>query len=551
MVRNRMNDYDAIVIGAGAAGGIVACVLAEAGKSVLLLERGRPYDYADIPRDHLRNHRLSLYGQGMGPDLQGHPRVFAEPDGAARTVESPHLAGYNNNAMGVGGGTRVYGAQAWRFLAQDFRMASTYGVPEGSSLADWPVDHEEMEPFYDRAEWEIGCSGDGGANRFQTPRKRDYPMPPVPLNPGGAALKRGADSLGWNTFPLPLLINTTEFNGRPACIRCNMCVGFACPSDSKNGTQNTVIPRALATGGCTLQTRALAERIETDAHGNATGVTYLVEENGSIHRHAAQAKTIIVSAGAIESPRLLLNSASAMHPRGLGNAHDQVGRNLQGHLYPTAHGFMPDPVNDNLGPGASIATCQHSHGNPGVIGGGMLANDFIETPLFFWRSARAPNVPRWGLENKRWMRENYRRWIEVKGPIQEIPNPESRVTVDPSVRDKFGLPVARLSGVVHPESIRTALALREKAIQWLQASGAENIWSPDIAPRLSAGQHQAGTCRMGDDPRTSVTDRWGRVHGHDNLYVIDGSLHVTNGGFNPVLTIMALAFRCGEYITSL
>ena len=546
-----MSEYDAIVIGAGAAGGIVACVLAEAGRRVLLLERGRPYDYADIPRDHLRNHRLPLYGQGMGPDRQGNPRVIVEPDGTVRTLDSPHLGGYHNNAVGVGGGTRVYGAQAWRFLETDFRMASTYGVPQGSSLADWPIGYADLEPFYERAEWEIGCSGDGAANAFQGPRRRGYPMPPVVMNPGGAALKAGADRLGWNTFPVPLLINTAEYNGRPACARCNLCVGFACPSESKNGTHNTVIPRAVATENCTLVTRAMAERIDTDPRGNVTGVTYLTEEDGSIRRHTVRAKTVVASAGAIESARLLLNSASPIHPNGLGNANDLVGRNLQGHYYPTAHGFMPEPVNDNLGPGVSIATCQHSHGNPGVIGGAMLANDFIETPIFFWRSALPPGAPKWGQANKRWMRENYRRWVEVKGPVQEIPNPESRVTVDPSVRDRFGLPVARLSGTAHPETLRTAEYIREKAVEWLSAAGAENIWSREMTLRLSADQHQAGTCRMGRDPQTSVVDPWGRVHGHDNLFVVDGSIHVTNGGFNPVLTIMALAFRSGEHIARL
>ncbi len=543
-----MSDYDAIVIGAGAAGGIVACVLAESGKRVLLLERGSAYGYANIPRDHLRNHRLALYGQGMGPGASGHPRVVVDSDGNPQTVLAPHQAGYNNNAMGVGGGTVVYGAQAWRFLEHDFRMASQYGVPDGSSLADWPLNYAELEPYYDQAEWEIGVSGDGDANRFQSPRVRGYPMPPVPDNPSRNALRRGADRLGWNTFLLPLLINTTPYNDRPACVRCNLCVGFACPSDSKNGTQNTVIPRALATDSCILITGAQVERIDTDALGNVTGVSYITERQGTIRRETARAKTVIVSAGAIESARLLLNSASPLHPRGLGNARDLVGRNLQGHYYPTAHGFMPEPMNDNLGPGASIATCQFNHGNPGVIGGGMLANDFIETPIFFRRSALPPDAPKWGLANKRWMRDNYRRWIEVKGPVQEIPNPESRVTVDPSVRDKFGLPVARLSGTAHPETLRTTEFMREKAISWLEASGAEQIWSPPITLRLSAGQHQAGTCRMGDDPARSVVDRWGRVHQHHNLFVLDGSIHVTNGGFNPVLTIMALAFRSGEYI---
>jgi choline dehydrogenase-like flavoprotein len=544
-----MPEYDAIVVGAGAGGGVVACVLAEAGRRVLLLERGRSLSYAEVPRDHLRNHRLSVHGHNTGPELDGNPRVFVEPNGDARTVP-PHHGAWSNNAMCVGGGTRVWGAQAWRFLPQDFRMASEYGVPEGSSLADWPLTYEELAPHYDRVEWEIGVSGDGAAAGLRWRRARDYPMPPVPDNPQRLLLRAGATRLGLNTLPVPLAINTVPRAGREACVRCNMCPGFACPSDAKNGTHNTVIPRALATGGCDLVTGAVVERVVTNDQGRVTGVAYLRKGSGGIERTTATARAVVVSCGAIETARLLLNSASQMHPRGLGNHSDHVGRNLQGHYYPTAHGFMPDPVNDNLGPGVSIATCDFNHGNPGVIGGGMLANDFIETPLFFWKQARPPWVPAWGEENKRWMREKYRRWVEVKGPVHEIPSPEARVTVDPSVRDRWGLPVARLSGTTHPETVRTAEFMRERAVEWLRASGAEEVWAPPITLRLSAGQHQAGTCRMGDDPRTSVTDRWGRVHGHDNLFVADGSLHVTNGGFNPALTIMALAYRTAERMRS-
>ncbi len=151
-------DFDAIVVGAGAAGGIVACLLAEAGKHVLLLERGRNLTYEQVGRDHLRNHRLSAYGHNTGPDLNGNPRVAVDPGGAAHLLR-PHEGGYHNNAMVVGGGTRVYGGMAWRYMPQDFQMASTYGVPPGSSLADWPISYDDLEPYYERAEWEIGVAG--------------------------------------------------------------------------------------------------------------------------------------------------------------------------------------------------------------------------------------------------------------------------------------------------------------------------------------------------------------------------------------------------------
>jgi choline dehydrogenase-like flavoprotein len=146
------------------------------------------------------------------------------------------------------------------------------------------------------------------------------------------------------------------------------------------------------------------------------------------------------------------------------------------------------------------------------------------------------------------MREAYRYVTDVKGPVQEIPHPDGRVTLDPGVRDRWGLPVACLSGTTHPETIRTATFLQARAREWLLASGAIQTWGDPPRLALHGGQHQAGTCRMGDDPRTSVVDRHCRVHGHDNLFVADGSPHVTNGGFNPVLTILALAYRTAEGI---
>lgn len=542
-----MNKYDAIIIGTGAAGGIVACVLAEAGKHVLLLERGPFLSFADVGRDHLRNQRLAIYGHNAGPELAGNPRVFVDPFGHSRIVK-PYELDYHNNAACVGGGTRVYGAQAWRFHPDDFRMASKYGVPDGSSLADWPISYETLEPFYERAEWELGAAGDGESIQHQIPRKRNYPLRPVGPSPQTVALQNAARQLGWATTPVPLLINTEPFGGRAACISCKYCVGFACPTDAKSGTQNTVIPRALATGNCELKTGTIAQAVETDERGNVTGVSYLENTSGETRRQTARAKTVIVSAGAIESARLLLNSHSPLHPAGLGNEYDQVGRNLQGHLYPRAYGIFPTKVFDGVGPGVTIATTQFNHDNPGIVGGGMLADDFIKPPIDFWYDSLPPDLPRWGIHNKRFMRENYTRVMHVRGPVQDISNPEGRVTVDATVRDKWGIPVARLSGTTHPTTVEAAEFMRERGEEWLRASGCEKVWSTQPGLILSGRQHQAGTCRMGNDPQSSVTDQWGRVHNHDNLFVVDGSLHVTNGGFNPVLTIMALAFRSAEFI---
>lgn len=526
-----MQTYDVIIIGAGAGGGVAAALLAEAGKSVLLLERGKAQTFEETGRDHLKNQRVSTYGHNAGPDAR-HPRVVVDADGGERTIR-PWSAGYQANAAVVGGGTRVYGGQAWRFHPLDFKMASTYGVPDGSSLADWPFDFGELAPFYEKVEHELGVAGDAARMTHLPPFARDYPMPPNKVSKKGELLRAAAESLGWNAFPVPLAVNSVPFQNRAACTNCQHCVGFACPVDAKNGTQNTFIPRAIATGKCELRTEVMVAKIETTADGRrATGVTYHSADKRRVTVHA---DVVVVAAGAVETARLLLLS-------GIGN--DHVGRHLQGHVYVGAHGLMAEEVWDGVGPGATTATARWSHGNDGIVGGGMLADDFVALPVAFWRSAYPADRPRWGAEAKDWMRMAYRRTIEVKGPIQDTPSPDARVTLDPKVKDRWGVPVARLSGTTHPESIRTAQFMHGKAVEWLKAAGAIEIWGDaPSTPFLSGGQHQAGTARMGDDPAQSVVDRDGRVHGAENIYVADTSVHVTNGGFNPFLTAMATAYR--------
>jgi choline dehydrogenase-like flavoprotein len=544
-----MPEYDVVIVGAGAGGGVAACVLAEAGKSVLLIERGLKRTYADSGhRDHLRNHRLSAYGNNTGPGPDGSPRVFVDADGHEHVV-APHQFEYHNNASCVGSGTLVYGGLAWRYHPEDFRMATRYGVPSGSSLADWPIDIDDLAAAYERAEWEIGVAGEASASYGLSQAARGYPLPPVPRYAAGHHLRRGAEALGLETFVPPLLVNTAPRNGRDACIECGSCVGFPCPTDARNGTHNTVIPRALATGRCTLWTDHAVEAVETGDDGRVIGVRVRADDGDRGHvRQVVRSRAVVLSCGAIESARLLLASASGAEPDGLGNRNDLVGRNLQGHPYPTAFGLFENPVHDSRGPGVTIATAAFAHGNDGIVGGAMLADDFIMTPANFYATALPPGTRRWGQETKDFMRHAFRRVLQVKGPVHEIPDPSCRVTLHPTVLDEGGMAVARLSGRVHPETMRTAQFIGGRALEWVEAAGALRSWLAMPQRRLSGYQHQAGTCRMGHDPAHSVTDAFGRVWGHDNLFVCDASLHPTNGGFNPVLTVMALAFRNADHI---
>jgi choline dehydrogenase-like flavoprotein len=279
-------------------------------------------------------------------------------------------------------------------------------------------------------------------------------------------------------------------------------------------------------------------------HGRATGVAYF-DENDRLREQPAD--LVVVSGGATESARLLLLSRGRLFPGGIGNRYDWVGRNLQGHTYTGAVGFFEQETYDDVGPGACIAICDYNHGNPGLAGGGMLANDFIRLPYQFVRE-NPPGTPRWGRAHKDFMRRYYRRSILVFGPTQEIPVWDARVQLDPEVKDHWGIPVLRLSGGKHAQSIEIGNHQARKAAEWLREAGASRVVERKAGPGLSGHQHQAGTCRMGNDPRTSVVDRDCRVHDMANVFVVDASVHVTNGGFNPVLTIMANAFRASEAI---
>jgi choline dehydrogenase-like flavoprotein len=536
-----LKRVNAVVVGAGAGGGIVAKELAEAGLSIALLERGKWLTAFDCRKDDLRNERSGPLGTGSGPDEAKNPRVVVDLDGTER-IAAPNEPGYQNNAGCVGGGTFSYGAMAWRFMEKDFRMRSTYGALEGSTLEDWPISYDDLEPYYEKAEWEIGVSGGVASDPFHAPRRKRLPMPPLSPNKEYSILRPAAERLGLHPFDIPMLRNSVPYNGRGPCMQCRWCVGFACEVDAKCGTHNTVIPKALATKNCELRTECVAKEILTDSRGRVTGIAYFDADD---RLQEQPADLVVVSAAAIESARLLLNSKSAMHPAGLGNRYGWVGHNLVGHAYAGATGLFQEETYDDVGPGANIAICDFNHGNPGLRGGGLLANEFIRLPYQF--AGRAfKGVPGWGKAHKDFMRKAYKHHITVMGPVQEMPLFDSRVEIDPKVRDYWGIPVARLSGGRHPHTLEIGKFLSGKAALWLKEAGAMEIWQSIPGQGLSAGQHQAGTCRMGNDPKTSVVDHECRVHDQDNLYVIDGSVHVTNGGFNPALTIMANAYRASD-----
>ncbi|MDH3706191.1 MAG: GMC family oxidoreductase N-terminal domain-containing protein, partial [Acidimicrobiia bacterium] len=316
--------YDTVVVGAGTGGGVVAAELARAGERVLLVERSAPHRSAELRDDHLRGKRAAVYAPVAGP-APDELRVQVDHRGTATEVDPSDLA-WGLNAMTVGGGTRLWQAQAWRFLPDDFRMASVYGVPDGSTMVDWPVGYDDMAPWYELAEWEIGVSGDADFLAQYRSQDRGFPMPALTGNARGEAMAAAASRLGWRSGPLSFAINSEPRDDRAACVRCMQCCGHACPVDAKNGSHNTVLRRAFAEGhtiDLLVGTRVL--RID---HDGSTATAVRVSD-GAGERSIAAGRGV-VAAGAAETPRLLLWS-------GLGN--DHVGRHLQSHNYTLTWGL--------------------------------------------------------------------------------------------------------------------------------------------------------------------------------------------------------------------
>lgn len=534
---------DAIVIGSGAGGGILAKELAQASLRVVVFERGKLYSAKDCNHSELE----SQYSvpPAYGPSVHANPRTFRYTDREVAHLVYPGLdEHYGKTAAAVGGATLAYGAAAWRFKAEDFRMKSTYGSIPGASLEDWPITYDDLERYYERAEYELGVSGLAGADPFAEPRKRPFPVGPLPINSQGEIIRDAGLRLGWHPFPPPFAILTQPYQKRAACIQCRWCLAHACEVAAKSGTQATMLPQAIQTGNCELRANSFVARIITDSKGRPKGVQYFDSQKQG---HEEYADVIIVACSATESARLLLNSSNKFHPNGLGNSSGQVGRNLNDHTGADAFGIFKREIPHDKGPGPSIAFNDWNHPRSREIpGGGYIYNYYCTLPIEF-ASTRPPGEATWGKAHKQFQRRYFYRYIHLGSNCQAMPQERNRVDLDPKVRDAWGMPVARITHSFSDVDYRIANFVMDKEEQLLKEAGAIKTWRGGNG-KGGVGDHQNGTCRMGNDSKSSVVNSYCQSHDIDNLFVTDGSVLVTDAGFNPSLTIQAIAFRAADYI---
>ena len=531
---------DFVIVGSGSAGGILARELSTAGFDLVVFEQGPYRRAADFTHDEL----AILFQEELLNGNPGSGQTFRDdPDKKAVMPEGYTPVRY---AQTVGGSSVHFTANFWRFREIDFKERSLLGPISGTNFADWPISYEELEPYYTKVDWDIGVSGAPGP--FDSPRSRPFPMPPLPIKSSGVLLEKGAKKLGLHAQAEPLAILSQPHNGRPGCIKCGYCMFFGCEVNAKSSTLAAMIPLAEASGHCEIRAESAVFRVVTDAHGRASEVLYYDADG---NERSQKARAVILSANGAETARLLLLSESAQFPDGLANSSGFVGRNLMFNSHSLSQAVFEHQLNDYKG--AQVSRMVHdfyeTDEKRGFYGGGGIDSRplFSATPIFHAMMGMPPDVPSWGARFKDEMAHNFTRQMAVLSGSTSLALDRNNITLDPESTDQWGRPAIRLTYRDHDNDLAIAKFLQDRCMELLDAAGAVKSWRMPIEPTIG-GEHLLGTCRMGDDPETSVVDRNHRSHDIANLFICDGSSFVTSGRGQPTMTIMALAFRAADKI---
>lgn len=529
---------DVLIIGAGAAGGVMAKELSSAGFRVVVLEQGPHLTSKDFTHDEIKY----AVRNALTNDPKQQPVTYRRND--TEVAQPLKAIEYGRQ---VGGGSVHFTGNYWRFHESDFTERSLHGGIAGTSFDDWPIRYADLEPYYAKAEQELGISGLAGANPFDAPRTTPYPLPPMPVKSSGVLFERGARKLGLHPYPAPVAILSQPYRGRNACTHCGMCEYFGCEMGAKSSTLVSVIPVALATGRCELRTGCYVREIAVDDRGRATGAVYFDAER---RERFQRARLVVLCANGVESARLLLLSRSNRFPDGLANASGLVGRNLMWDNGSEAYGLFEHPLNEYKSIQVTRVIQDYYDADPkrGFYGGGGIDARFDFYPAGFAMSAMPPDLPAWGLDFKRAVGRYFTRTMTLLSHSTSLPMERNNVSLDPNVKDDWGLPAVRITFDWHPDDLATMRWLQQREREILEAAGAERIWTQPIEEGLMPSHHLMGTCRMGSNPARSVVAPFGNAHDVPNLFIVDGSNFVTSARQQPTATIQALAYRAAAHI---
>ena len=557
-------DCDAVIVGSGPGGSTFADVLTAAGWSVIVLEKGRnhlislepPFDPSgDLSNDEIKFLRRHF----LGPDPLIEPRTYRR---TAADGDRLFTGEVNSLPTTVGGGGFHADGKLPRFREEDFHLLSARGPIDGATVADWPVEYDELEPHYAIAERLIGTAGDAGKNPFEAWRSGPYPMPPGPDMFGALLTSEAAVKRGLHPYRAPTGVNSIFYDERPPCNNCGFCGHFGCPIHAK-GDPISSLRRALRTGRCEVRPESYVKEVVLDSSSKrATGVRYLDIAAGNVEREV-RASYVVVAGGAFETPRLLLRC-------GVGNSSDLVGRNLTYHFQTFSVGIFPFSIHGERGrsvthhhddfivPGPDEMAAAREAGLP-WIRGGTVEHGGGGTPL--QEASTYPPGPQHAIS----MRDSAirDRLFAFTLQAEDLPQHDNRVDLDPKIVDAWGFAAGRVTYAPHQHEIVASNHFAPILEQVMRDAGADFAFSTtsppqgdldlfDISPLgvAPASRHTMGTCRMGDDARTSVVNGESRFHDVENMLCADSSVFVTSSGYNPTLTLVALAHRAACKLAS-
>lgn len=506
------DDSVVVIIGTGAGGGTLANELAQKGVKVVALEAGGRY----LPEDYI-NDEWESFGQLAWLDTRttsGDWRVARDFSGLPAWI-----------VKAVGGTTTHWAGASLRFQDHEWKALTNYGRVDGANLIDWPIDAAEMDPWYALAEAKMGVTRTNG-------------LPGLPGNNNYLVMEKGAKSLGYEEVHTGrMAINSIEYGDRMSCQQTGFCFQ-GCKWGAKWSTAYTEIPLGEETGFLEVRERAHVARIEHDASGKVTGVVYF-DADGQEQRQAA--RVVCVAGNTIESPRLLLNSASAMFPDGLANSSGQVGRNYMRHMTGSVYSVFEKPVKMWRGTTMAGIMQDEARHDPsrGFVGGYEI--ETLSLGLPFMAAFLDPGA--WGRSFTSAL-DGYENMAGLWIVGEDMPQETNRVTVNSDVLDQWGLPTPNVAFSDHPNDV----AMRDHAyatgIAIHKAAGAVRSFPTPPYPST----HNLGTNRMSESARDGVVNRWGQTHDVANLFVSDGSQFTTGAAENPTLTIVALAIRQADHI---
>ena len=528
------NDpVDVLIVGAGASGAAIAWSLIDTRMRILCLEQGPRIADKDFP-SRREDYELSRYGEfSCDPNVRGLKQDY--PINSVDSCITPV------NWNGVGGSTINFLGHWPRMRPSDFKVRTLDGVAD-----NWPVDYRTLEPFYEMNDRNIGVSGLGG-NPAYPPYKPE--LPPIPIGKLGRTLAKGFNELGWHWWPSDVAILSQDYDGRQKCVNAGTC-DLGCAAGAKGGTNFTYWPM-LENARVELRTECRVREILVDqASGFATGALYHGPD-GQVHEQKAE--LVVVACNGIGTPRLLLNSRSRLFPDGLSNRSGKVGKHLMFHPLIGVSGVFDEPMRGHEGPMAcSILSQEFYETDPSndFVRGYGLHSGRSTTPMTFALGGYGIDDPiPWGEDHREIMDSQYPFLAGLTVVTEDLPEEHNCVTLDSELTDGDGIPAPKISYRLSENTRKMLKHGGERSKEALLAAGAKKILAKnDESVWWRAGWHQMGTCRMGDDPETSVVNAWGRSHDVKNLFIVDGSIFVTSGAVNPTSTIQALALYIGESI---